>query len=540
MSKLPVVKSKYTYKKVGNDNPGEGSNFAAAAYKWASQDAVTNYDLLQQPFQEQATVFVPLPMFDAQDPGHFADIRDADEPAYFGQWQLPVHIVRRAGSSFMTAVSFCPYPTFMAEANQDQSPYAVLRNNLRRWMKDNQPDYVKNDNAEDPNPWLRLFNRWQDSASDNSIKSSPIFPQHDVMRLVVCVMLAATESVYDNEAKARSNEYVKYYDPKNGLFGKGIDDGKLTLLAISGQVWADLASKLNATTSEESFAYANPVNPLKPTVWYMWKLGSPVPFQGAIAGTSNFGSTGCVDVKYRTRQNAAGVEVKFPQPFMTPKGTPTDYYYSKVPTHLCDCVQLQQPREQALMLAQAYPNAKRLFEIGWKNTDFTGYLDDPEFNARFAGIEQLWEPEGEMYPATVTLPKKTKASKAADTADYKTDDDPFGGDPPTATPAKPAKPSKSAASKYSAPLPNEPDADLEELEELQPLEEVNDFEQALNDENVEEDEIELDEDADGFVMLDGEYYLDDNGQKQKINEAGELYTPEPLKKKAVRKVKRSA
>jgi hypothetical protein len=333
------------------------------------------------------------------------------------------------------------------------------------------------------------------------------------------------------------------------LFGKGVtgDDDKLTLLAISSQVWNDFSSKINASTATGGFAYPDPVDPENPAVWYTWTVGSAAPYTGAIGNDkSQMGSTGCIDITYKTQVSSKGIPIKYPNSLVDPDGSPSEYYYSKATLHLYDCVKILTEREQVMLIAAAYPNARYLFEIGWKNTDFSHYLEDPEFNRQFDNVEQLWVDENSISQTVITLPSKNQPVEEEEEFDgtLESYEAPSVVLPKakaesraSSTPAVAKKTVKS--DKYDQPLPNE------EVSEFEPLDDDG-LEEISSDgaeEETEEIEIKAGEDKEGWAidLSNNEYILDDEGNRQKFDANGDLYTPPPVVlKKPVKKIVKRA
>jgi hypothetical protein len=380
------------------------------------------------------------------------------------------------------------------------------------------------------------------------------------MRLVLCVLVEGTERIYDKELKKAIYEHRKYYDSEHQEYGRGMttDSDKLTLLAISSQVWGDFSGRINSPTDMGEFAYQNPVDLTKPAVWYMWKIGKPAPYTGAIGSSANFGSTGCVDRMYKTRTNAAGVPVRFPESLVSAKGTPTDYYYSKAGLHLYDCVRILEEREQALLVAEAYPNGKYLFQIGWKNTDFEHYLEEEDFLKIFANVEQLWVDDSRACESVVLPGAKNDEYETDESKAYETESQEGPIDVESETPAAKKAPAKAAApsapkkpaskngtakkpakeDKYDKPLPNEED-DEAAFDAMIPLgddnlESLSSDDEAENEETQGEEyeQVNVYEDEEGWIHYSDskEYCLDDDGNRQKLGKDGNPYTPPPVQK----------
>jgi hypothetical protein len=382
-------------------------SFAEQACYWLTPQALKYYEPMVQPYSENATALIPWPMYYSQDPERFCPSRFPGNSSEFDEWAFQVPFVKRCGTDFIRQYSFIPYSDEQATINDFvSSPYQALRHALVQMHKDKA--------FSEHSIWYRLTNRWSDPKLRDG--QSEYLPKVQLFRLVVGILLSGVESLYVRSGSGkgkRQTVHKNYYDPSAGMYGKGAkQDERLVCLAISDQVWRDLARCMNTATSNNEYAYADPVNPLQPAVLYSWahKRGQcPVPNQ--VSTTSNEGSSGIVSGGYyfQGRLIANGVSVP-PQYYCrrddySDTVCPSSEYYAKT-LHIAQAIRRLTDHYMACLMAESCCDAKAVFEIGWRGTAFEGMLSDPEFLSKFEHKQQrfIWNAQSVYDGAPVSVP----------------------------------------------------------------------------------------------------------------------------------------
>jgi hypothetical protein len=386
------------------------SSFSERECRWLTPEALKYYEPLVQPYTPTATAFIPWPMYYSQAPEQFCPSRFRGNESEFEEWAFQVPFVKRCGSDLQRTIALIPYSDEQAPINDFvSSPYQALRYNLVRIQKERA--------FGQHTPWCRLTNRWISPKTHDG--QGEYLPKVQLFRLIVCVMLASAESVYvknSAEKGTRQSMYKNYYQPQTGQYGKGVKTNeRLTCIAVSEQVWRDFSRCMNTATLNNEYAFANPVDPRRPAIFYSWahKKG-PCPIPGQFSTTANEGSSGIVSGSYYFQQQLIAPTESVPPVSIPPQfycsgegGSevyPSSEYYAKT-LHIGQAVRRLNDLEMACELAEAFCDARAVFEVGWKGTSFEDLLNEREFQSKFENIQQtlVWS-ESVFEGAPVSLP----------------------------------------------------------------------------------------------------------------------------------------
>jgi len=365
--------------------PKTNSNFQDRSTKWISPAALQVYDPLLINTVPGTFAWIPMPMFNSQDPTRFCDTRYSGNDMQFDEWSWGTPLVRLAGTDRQRAITFCPYNQQL-NGTEDfiSSPYAALYNFVT--SMDRERKFAEH------NPWWHLINLRKDGTK----YIGNYLPKIQQYYLMVSILLAAVKNVYNRDTKTASNIQEVYYNP--ATLGKGLAAGeKLILLAVSTQIWQDLVKTMNTRTPAGDWLYPDVCDPDHLAVMYAWKHKaspqSPVP--GVVSMTQIDGMSGTVsgqlyDVFAYGNPQVPPVCKQFslPPQFLTPQKGPSQAYFDKIPMHVGETINYMDDYAMIKELALAFADAKAIFDLAFKQTDFEQYLDEPDIKAIFGATPQ--------------------------------------------------------------------------------------------------------------------------------------------------------
>ena len=378
-SNMPQPKIRKYVPPASQNNDGEDRG-----NRWVRPEALQYYDPLIVKSDLYAFAWLPMPMFNSQDASVFCDTRYAGDESQFDEWSYCTPFVRFAGT-MKRKLTFCPYSdnpdssdTFVS------SPYAVVRSFI---------DQMNHERSfSTASPWWRLLNFDRSKGTGSYLK--PIQKYF----LMLGVMLYSVKNTLNRDAKKWQDTFTNHYDP--ATIGKGLVPGeKLTLLAVSSQIWNDLTKTMNNRASDGDWVYPNPCNPKQLAVFYAWNHEKSVcPVPGVSAKKDISGMSGTVaGLLYDLNGREVAREFKLPQQFLTPNGTPSQAYYDKVPLHVGETINYMSDFQMMKELAHAFADAKAIFDLAFKRTQYEEFLKDPEITAIFGATPQTYVYDGSIY-----------------------------------------------------------------------------------------------------------------------------------------------
>jgi len=514
-------------------NRDEDFSFSMKANKWVSEEAKKVYDPISVKSSTGTFAWLPVPMFDSQNPAVFGSTRYAADDNVFDEWSYCIPFVKRAGSDFTRAIDFCPYDRNPAGSEEFiSSPYVTIVNCIYGMNKER----AFGQHSE----WYYLVKNTQ-----NPYKGDYL-PKVKQCYLMLGIMLYSVSQTYDKNAtpKVRQQQEI-HYNPHT--LGKGVALGeKLALLAVSSQIWQDLAKTLNTRLPTGGWLYPDPLDPNQLAVFYAWphrKTNSPVP--GVVVTTNMDGMSGTVSGQlFDQSGKVVGEHFRLPPQFLTPQGMPSQEYYSKVPLHIGETINYMDDLTMIKELAHAFPDARDMFKIAFEGTDYAGYLHEPEIAKIFATTQQkfiydstIFEGAPVSQPVTTpyhhhqqqqAAPPPAPAHQPHAAPQQQPYQPPYVGTPyqqhtvgsppsqPTGT--YPTNPTVSNPSHYAAPRPQyvPPAQPAPQPQYSGPFPNTDQAKAAASDMAAIEPYMpEMWEDAQGYAVdADGNYILDRNGQPQ--------------------------
>ena len=88
---------------------------------------------------------------------------------------------------------------------------------------------------------------------------------------------------------------------------------------------------------------------------------------------------------------------KLPQQFLTPEGAPSQAYFDKVPMHVGETINYMTDFQVIKEMAHAFADAKSIFELAFKRTDYEAYLKEPEIVSIFGATPQKYIYDTSIY-----------------------------------------------------------------------------------------------------------------------------------------------
>jgi len=392
---LPMNLPKPSIRRYVPPAPKTNSNFQDRANKWIDPKALEVYDPLLLTTVPGVFAWIPMPMFSSQEPAKFCDTRYFSDNTQFDEWSYGISLVRRAGTDMQKVITFCPYKED-ADTSEEfiSSPYATLYHFVASMNRDRK--------FSEASPWWYLLEGDKKGGKFRGMYLPPI----KTYFLMISIMLAAVKNTYNRETKTPTNVQEIYYNP--ATIGKGIAaNEKLTVLAISTQVWSDLVKVMNTRTPDGNWLYPDVCNPDQLAVFYAWahktNPNSPVP--GVVSTTKIDGMSGTVagqlfDVN--GSGNIIGGQFKLPPYMLTPQKTPTKEYFDKVPMHVGETVRRMDDFTMIKELAAAFSDAKAIFDLAFKQTDYEQYLDEPEIKSIFGATPQKFIYDSSIFTGAPT------------------------------------------------------------------------------------------------------------------------------------------
>jgi len=364
-------------------------DFGARANKWMSQDAQSHYEpvIIGGGGGPKSAVhaWCPLPMFSSQEPSIFGPARYDGDESQFDEWAYATPLVCRAGTDFTKAITFCPYGE-VTTGSEDfiSSPYMALYN------------FVTSMNREkkfaQSSPWFGLLNFREKSAGGKT--GGNYLPNLRRFYLMASIMLLNSKEEYNRDTRNRIPMQECFYNPQT--LGKGLGpDEKISIVAVSQQIWNDLTKAMNTRGPNGDWFYPNPVNPDQLAVFYAWKhRGAACPVPGVKSSTDIDGMSGTVAgalYNFNGQQlGPPGQPFQLPRNLLTQQGTPSNDYYAKIPMHVGDTINYMDDHTMIKELAMAFSDAKAIFELAYARTDFEQHLNDPEIASIFGSVPQAF------------------------------------------------------------------------------------------------------------------------------------------------------
>ena len=351
-------------------------SFTEQRCSWLTEKGRKFYEPIVPAHSENhiSVAFSPWPMYNVSDPDNFVSARYGEYD--FEDWARQVPFIPKCGTVQASTASFIPYSSpDISYASFNSSPYGTMREVLRKMHKER--PFQGN--------WLSLFTGSKKGGAERMANVK-------IYRFVVGVVFEQAVSVKEKGSDKWSDKSFEYVNPQTGLFGRGsVLQERLCCIAIPPQTWSDIVTRLNTRTADGGYAYPNPVDPRQLSVMYIFNSDLNDPVTNAKA-TQAVGYAGSVAYQYVAKGRTVLDRVALPQEMWMTNDegipAPTDEYFGKV-IHWKEALRHLDDREQALLLAGAYANAKCLFEIGWKGTQFEDFLRDEEFLAKFKCPQEI-------------------------------------------------------------------------------------------------------------------------------------------------------
>jgi hypothetical protein len=171
---------------------------------------------------------------------------------------------------------------------------------------------------------------------------------------------------------------------------------------LTQQLWNDLTKTMNSRGPDGNWFYPNPCNPAQLTVFYTWKFKGkstaccPVP--GVTINDQMAGMRGAVaGVFYGANQQEITRNISLPAHLLNSDGTPSQAYFEKVPLHIGETINYMTDEQMIKELAGAYANAKCLFEMAFKRTQWEDYLRQPDIARIFDTTPQSYIYDSSIY-----------------------------------------------------------------------------------------------------------------------------------------------
>ena len=257
----------------------DNSNFDDRGSKWIRPEALQHYDSMVVQSTNHAFAWLPMPMFNSQDPSVFCDTRYAGDESQFDEWSYCTSMVRMAGTT--RKITFCPYSDNPSSSDTFiTSPYVVLRDFIANMDKEREISRAS--------PWYLLLKFDEGKGYGNYL------PKARRYYLMLSVLLHSVKNMPIPDSKQYRDVATCHYNPNT--LGKGLGQGeKLTVLAISQQIWNDITQAMNGRSPDGNWVYPNPCDPGQLAVFYAWnhkKSSCPIP--GVTAKKDISGMSGAV------------------------------------------------------------------------------------------------------------------------------------------------------------------------------------------------------------------------------------------------------
>lgn len=473
--------------------PKPQGGFEVGPPKWITEEAAAAYDaILPRTEKDYYYAWIPMPMFNSQNQVEFGETRFPGDETEFNEWAYCTSLVVFAGTN--RKITFCPYTGPPNVGDSDEfisSPYVQLLTHIKAMHKEK--PFAK---ASDPG----ATSWWHLVEFDSRAKRGNLLPNTRRFYLMLSIMLQSVTSSYNRDSKQTLFTTEDHYNP--AYLGKGLgDDGtKLTIMAVSNQVFEDLAGDMNAQTADGNFNFPNACDPERLAVFYAWnhKTSATVPVPGKTNSKELAGMTGAVSgVYYGPRMREIGRQFKLPRRYVTAAGGPSDAYFERVPLHIGDCINYMDAFTQVKELAVAYADARSLFELAYRGTQFEEMIEEPEVQNIFGRTQQKFVYDSTIHVnAPVSVRVQTPQQMAHTPA------------PPAYAPVPPAHTSVPPAHSNSVPpaYPQSPVVQVASVvEEGVPIKTTRPVEVPAPNMVI--------EDANGYAMdNEGFYYTDDAGE----------------------------
>jgi len=323
-------------------------------------------------------------MFYSQNPEVFGPARYEISEDQFDEWAYATPMVSRVGTDFRRQITFCPVGGPPEGGREFHGPYATLVQFITQMNKDRK--------FSEESPWFQLIKY------SPALKGGNFLPPIKTYYLMTSLLLLSAKEEYNRDTRNRSEIQETFIGP-NGL-GKGLEPGgKLAVMMVTTQVWNDLTRAMNLRGRDGNFVYQNPCDPAQMAVFYAWnhrKAKCPVP--GVTSTTDIDGMSGTVAGQlFAPNGQVLAPGVGVPQSWVTPQGGPSDEYFTKVPLHVAEVINYMDDFTMIKELAAAFCDAKVIFELAYKGTDYEQYLDEPDVKSLFGGTAQKFVYDSSIF-----------------------------------------------------------------------------------------------------------------------------------------------
>ena len=420
---------------------------------WLTDEAKMAYDANLPRAGQDYYAWIPMPMFDSQlaqeGTYKFCPARFPGNEGLFNEWAYYTSLVVLAGTARKT--TFCPLTGPGDSSNSREfisSPYIQFQRFVyglhkeRPFARATEPGAVN---------WCELVDYTRDSSGNNHF---PKISKAKDYYLMLSIMLREVKTTYNREQEKRNFETREYFNPEYLGKGLGPDNEKLTVVAVSRQIWRDLTAGLNARNKNGEIEYPNPCDPNDLAVFYAWEHKKSLPpIPDRVVTTQIDGHSGGVSgVYFRPNKVTAGKQFALPQKYVEADGAPSDAYFEKVPIHIGETIRYMSASEQLREMARAFADAKSLLDISFAGTQFAEQLEDPAIAGIFAQTQQRYIYDSSVHAGAPTSVPVTMPAAAPL---------PPAVAPETVPAAVPAVPAPTARRKATPPPPVEEDADEE-------------------------------------------------------------------------------
>jgi len=355
---------------------------------WMTEAAKMHYDPCFFRTKEPYYAWLPMPMFWSQDPSVFCPTRWEEDEGQFDEWAYGTNLVSFAGTTNRKA-TFCVNtgPPGEVDTSDDfiSSPYVQFVKFIRQMDKD------RKFNKE--SGWWYLVN------FDQKENRGDMVPRTKECFLMLSIMLRSVKYIRGQDGNKGHFESEDFFNPQYLGKGLGPSNERLSVVALTRQVWSDLTKGMNAQNDLGDWNFPDPCSPDKLAVFYAWnhRQSHGVPVPGAANDKDLAGMTGAVSgIYYAPGQKKAGGPFALPSKFVGPNGGPTEAYFDKVPVHISEVINYMDARQMIIEMAKCYADAKSLFDLAFARTQFQEILQEQEILDIFAKSQQNF-----IYDSTI-------------------------------------------------------------------------------------------------------------------------------------------